>query len=69
MGVKSSTIIEMLVAFILIGALLPLGLDSLFAMVLPEGIDPVIETLLQVILPILAILGVVLGFIPKMKSE
>lgn len=67
--VNASSLISLIIGFILIAVLIPVGLNSLLTMVLPSGTDPVIATLLQTLLPIMAILGIVMAFIPKFKQS
>lgn len=71
MSEKFSTdkLIGMVIGFLLIAILLPIGLDALLTMVLPEGIDSTIETLIMVVLPLMAVLGIVLTFIPKFSKD
>lgn len=65
--ISTSSIIAIVVGFILISVLLPIGLEAIANMSLPESLDPSIGTLLTSFLPITAIIGVVLAFIPKIK--
>lgn len=62
---SASNIINIVVSFLLVAILLPIGLDALFDMVLPETIDASIETLLLVVLPLFAVLGIALAYIPR----
>lgn len=66
---SSNTIIGIVISFILIATLLPVGLDSLFAMVLPETAPDILSTLLLTLLPIAAVLGIVMYFLPKQKRD
>jgi len=68
-GVSFNYIVGLVISFLLIALLLPVGLDALLSMVLPEGIDESIETLLMVVLPLMAVLGVVIAFLPKFKNN
>ena len=59
-------VIEIGVALLLVAILIPIGLTTLASAVL-TGVDPVVVTVLTVLLPILAIIGIAMYFIPRWK--
>jgi hypothetical protein len=59
-------IIEIAVGLLLVATLIPVALTTLAGSTL-TGVDPVVVTVLTVLLPILAIIGIALYFIPKWK--
>lgn len=65
---QTNNIINVVVAFIIIAVLVPIGLDQLLTATLPETTPAVVETLLLTILPLLAILGIVLPFVKRVRT-
>lgn len=64
-------IIEVAVGLLLVAVLVPLGLITLAgqgANMTAAGVDPTVAIVLLVLLPILAIIGLALYFIPKYKQ-
>jgi hypothetical protein len=61
-----SKIIAIAVGLLMVAVLVPIALTTL-ASANVTGVDPVVVTVLTVLLPILAIIGIALYFIPKMK--
>ena len=59
-------IIEIGVGLLLVAVLIPVALTTLAGAVL-TGVDPVVVTVLEVLLPILAIIGIAMYFIPRWK--
>jgi fumarate reductase subunit D len=57
-----SKIIGLVVALLLIGILLPIGLTDLLAY---TSTDSTIQTLVSSVIPIMAIIGLVLAFVPR----
>lgn len=55
-------IIGFIVALILIGVLMPIGLTDILEF---SSTNATIETLVTTILPVVAVLGVILAFIPR----
>jgi len=62
--ISTSSITSIVISFILIAVLLPIGLTQLLSAVWPVGMDTTIETLITIVLPIMAVIGIVLKFIP-----
>ena len=62
--ISTSSITSIVISFILIAVLLPIGLTQLLSAVWPVGMDSTIETLITIVLPIMAVIGIVLKFIP-----
>lgn len=63
--ISTNAITSIVISFILLAVLLPIGLDQLLSAVWPAGMDSTIETLITVVLPIMAVIGIVLKFIPR----
>jgi type IV secretory pathway TrbL component len=61
-----SKIIEIAVGLLLVAVLIPIGLTTLAGATL-TNVDPTVVVVLTVLLPILAIIGIALYFIPKWK--
>jgi fumarate reductase subunit D len=64
-------IIEVAVGLLLVAILVPLGLIQLAgssANMTAAGVDPTVAIVLLVLLPVLAIIGLALYFIPKWKG-
>jgi len=59
-------IIAIAVGLLLVAVLVPVALTTM-ADANVTGVDPVVVTVLTVLLPILAIIGIALYFIPKYK--
>jgi hypothetical protein len=59
-------IIEIAVGLLLVATLIPVALVTLAGSTL-TGVSPVVVTVLTVLLPILAIIGIALYFIPRWK--
>lgn len=62
MALSASQIISTVIALLLIGILLPLGLTELTGF---TSTDATIQTLVSSVVPIMAIIGIVLALIPK----
>lgn len=63
-------IIEIAVGLLLVATLIPVALTTMagsHAAMTNASVDPVVMTVLLVLLPILAIIGLALYFIPKWK--
>ena len=65
MALKASSIIGVVIAAILLGVLLPIGLNDILAF---ESTNATIETLVATVLPIIAVIAVVLMFVPRNKG-
>lgn len=65
--VKIEQVVGLTIGIILIAVLLPIGIDLLVNMTTTDW-DPAVVTLLQVVLPILAVIGLVATFIPKIDN-
>lgn len=59
-------IIEIAIGLLLVAVLIPIGLTTLASATL-TSVDPTVVLVLTVLLPILAIVGIALYFIPKWK--
>jgi hypothetical protein len=62
-------IIEIAVGLLLVATLIPVALTTLAGTgsnMTAAGVDPIVLTVLMVLLPILAIIGLALYFIPRM---
>lgn len=62
----SGKIISIVIALLLAGILLPIGLESLVNF---TSDDATIQTLVASVLPIMAVIGIVLMFVTRKKSE
>ena len=56
-------IFGLVLSLIFVGVLLPLGLDAILGMVLPSTLDANLETLIIVVVPLAAVIGVIYGFL------
>ena len=63
-----SAIIGIVVALLIAGALLPIGLDFLLSATLPETIDPALEDLILIVIHVFAVIAIVMGFIQYIKD-
>lgn len=59
-------IMEIAIGLLIVAVMVPIGLTTLAGATL-TGVDPTVQTVLLVLLPILAILGIALYFMPRMK--
>lgn len=66
MGLKVSYIVGVVIAAILLGTLLPIALNDLLAF---TSTNPTVQTLVATVLPLLAVIAIVLLFIPKMGKK
>lgn len=66
MGDYSSKIIGLVIALLLAGILLPIGLDQI---ALFTSTNSTIETLVTTVIPVMAVISIVMLFIGKRKSE
>jgi hypothetical protein len=57
-------VIGVVIGLILIGTMLPIGINSLYNANWSGSIDAGLLTMIQVVLPILAVIGLLLVFIP-----
>ncbi len=62
---SAGTIIGFIVALLLMGVLLPIGLTDLLEF---SNTNATIETLVTTVLPIMIAIGLVLGFMPRGKD-
>ena len=58
-------IVGLVVGLLLIGILMPLGLNEILAF---TSTDSTIQTLVSTVLPIMAVIGLVLAFIPRSED-
>jgi len=65
---NTRTIIEDAVAFLLVGVVFPIGLQA-FATANMTGVDSSVKTIFQILLPIIAIIGVAVDFLRRGKSK
>jgi len=65
MGLKPSSIIGVVIALLLLGILLPIGLTDLTGF---TSTDANIQTLVSEVIPIVSIVGIVMALIPR-KSD
>lgn len=78
--IKTSDVILLVVALVVIAVVLPIGIGLISAMgettvtinnvtkTLAEIVDPTVLTLLTVLLPILSVVGIIMYFIPRGKD-
>lgn len=59
------SIIGVVIAALIVGVLLPIGLNEVLAF---QSSNSTIQTLVATVLPILAVVGLIMTFIPKSKS-
>ena len=60
-----SSIIGLVVALILVAILLPIGINQIATAVFDESVDATIITLITLVVPIMAVIGIVLKMIPS----
>ena len=77
MAISVKNVIMVVVSLVVIAVVLPLGIGLISAMgdasvtvngtayLLSELADPTVITLLTILLPILAVIGIILAFIPR----
>lgn len=65
---NTNSLIGLVIALILIGILLPIGINEIAGASFDVGVDATIVTLVTVIVPIMAVVGIVLSMIPGKKS-
>lgn len=65
MAPTAGKIISFMVALLIIGVLLPVGLTDILEF---SSTNATIETLVTTILPIMAVVGLVIAFVPKSES-
>ena len=65
---NSSAIIGLVVSLILVAILMPIGINQIAGAVFDEGVDATIVTLLTIVVPIMAVIGIVLQMIPGNKE-
>ena len=61
-------VIERAVAFLLVGIVIPIGLQA-YATANMTGLDPSVKTVFQILLPILAVIGLAVDFIRTNKRQ
>ena len=66
MALKASSIIAISIGAILLGVLLPIALNGLLAFTSPNA---TVQTMVSVILPIIAVIGIIMFFVPRGESE
>ena len=62
MGMKPQSIVALVIAMILMGLLIPIGLNGVLAF---TSTNATIQTLVSVVLPIMAVIGIVLSLVPR----
>jgi hypothetical protein len=68
MNLNAEEVIERAVVFLLIGIVFPIGLQ-LFANANMTGVDPNVKTIFQVLLPVLAVIGLAVDFIRRRSTK
>lgn len=63
----TNSIIGLVVALILVAVLLPIGINQLATAVFDEAVDSTVITLITIVIPIMAAIGIVLKMIPSSK--
>jgi hypothetical protein len=58
------SVIAVVIGLILIGTMLPIGINTLYNANWSASVDTGLLTMIQVVLPILAVIGLLLVFIP-----
>jgi uncharacterized membrane protein len=66
MAPSAGQIIGFMVALLIIGVLLPVGLSDILEF---SSTNATIETLVTTILPIMAVVGLVIAFVPKGEND
>lgn len=66
MSMKPSQIISLVVAAILLGVLLPIALNDVLAF---TSDNATVQTLVATVLPILAVVSIIIGFVPRNTSS
>jgi len=66
--VEINDVVLMSVSFLLMAVLGPIALEELYAANV-TGWDAAVKTMFQVLLPILWVIGVAIGYIPRGKKE
>ena len=62
MAVSAKSIVGVVIALLLMGILLPIGLNNILGF---TSTNPTIQTLVSIVIPIMAIIGIVLALIPR----
>lgn len=62
---SANSIIGLVVGLILVAILLPIGINQIATAVFDEAVDDTIITLIQLVIPIMAVIGIVLKMIPN----
>jgi len=68
-NLTANTIIGLVVGLILVAILLPIGINQIATAVFDVAVDPTIVTLITLVIPIMAVIGIVLKMIPASSSE
>jgi len=66
---SASTIIGLVVSLILVAVLLPIGINQIATATFDASVDPTVITLITVVIPIMAVIGIVLKMIPNSSSD
>ncbi|MBD3193740.1 MAG: hypothetical protein GF317_01700 [Candidatus Lokiarchaeota archaeon] len=61
-------VVGVVIGLILIGTMLPIGINSLYNASWDASVDAGLLTMIQVVLPILAVIGLLLVFVPLGKK-
>ena len=67
--ISASTIIGLVVSLILVAVLLPIGINQIATATFDASVDPTVITLITVVIPIMAVIGIVLKMIPNSSSD
>lgn len=67
MGILNK-VVELSIGLFIAGVMIPIGLQAI-ATANITGIDSTVATVFTLLLPILAIIGLVLYFVPKLRGE
>jgi len=62
---SANSIIGLVVGLILVAVLLPIGINQIATTVFDSAVDDTVITLIQLVIPIMAVIGIVLKMIPN----